>query len=43
MYVANPENMPNIERLIVALSLAEKRLKDIDDQLDDPVRIISYL
>ena len=36
MYSMNPTGLIHLERLIVAISLCEKRLKDIDDQLDDP-------
>ena len=32
----NPTGLIHLERLIVAIQLCEKRLKDIDDQLDDP-------
>ncbi len=32
----NPIGLIHLERLIVAIQLCEKRLKDIDDQLDDP-------
>jgi len=36
MYSMNPTGLIHLERLIVAIQLCEKRLKDIDDQLDDP-------
>ena len=36
MYSMNPTGLFHLERLIVAIQLCEKRLKDIDDQLDDP-------
>ena len=32
----NPTSVQSIEKLVVAITLCEKRLKDVDDQLDDP-------
>ena len=36
MYSQNPKLVQSLEKLVVAISLCEKRLKDVDDQLDDP-------
>lgn len=36
MYSQNPTGLIHLERLIVAIQLCEKRMKDVDDQLDDP-------
>ena len=27
---------PNVEKLIISIAINEKRLKDVDEQIDDP-------
>jgi len=36
MYKENPHSVSQFEKLLVAIAVCEKRMKDVDDQLDDP-------